>query len=182
MEAYEEEVFKFPTSPGEWKELATEFERRWKVPHALDGRHVKIKQPPNSGSEYWFVYKHCYSIILIALVDADYKFLRVDTGGVGHMSDAQIFNESELKEYIENGTVGLPPAERLPQEPEADEDGANEVRLIPYFILGDDAFALSRGPRKTRPRRNSSTTIAYPEAGGWLRMLLGLWPTGGGAC
>ena len=154
VEAYKEEVFKFPTSPGEWKKLAMEFERRWQVPHAigaLDGKHIKIKQPANSGSEYWCVYKHCYSIILMALVDADYKFIWVDTGGVGHMSDAQIFNESELKECIENGTVCLPPSERLPQEQEADEDGAVE---IPYFILGDDAFALRTYMMKPWSKRN----------------------------
>lgn len=39
-----------------------------------------------------------------------------------------MFNESGLKEYIENDTTGLPPAERLFQELEKDEDGIIEIR------------------------------------------------------
>ncbi|MFV0265451.1 MAG: transposase family protein, partial [Kluyvera sp.] len=132
-----------PTTPDEWKQVASEFERRWQVPHvtgALDGKHVKIRQPANSGSEFWCVYKHCYSIILMAMVDADYKFLWVDTGGVVHQSHAQIYNASELKQCIEDGTLGIPPPERLPQDPEPDDDHPD--LKVPYFILGDDAFAL----------------------------------------
>ena len=48
------------------------------------------------------------------------------------MSDAQIFNVSELNECMENGTIGLPDPEPMP----------NDDRNTPYFILGDDAFGL----------------------------------------
>ena len=48
------------------------------------------------------------------------------------MSDAQIFNVSELKECMENGTIGFPDPEPMP----------NDDRNTPYFIHGDDAFGL----------------------------------------
>lgn len=63
------------TTVDQLKAVAQEFNDKWNLPHyigALDGKRVKIKMPPNSGSHYWCVYKHCYSIVLMALVDSDY--------------------------------------------------------------------------------------------------------------
>ena len=81
------------------------------------------QEPKKSGNEY-FNYKGYFSLVLLALVDADYKFLWVNAGASGSSSDAQIFNRSKLKRRIENGTLGL--------------GGPN----LHYFLLGDDTFAL----------------------------------------
>ena len=48
----------------------------------------------------------------MALVDADYRFIWADVGGTG--SDAQIYNDCELKECAEDGTLGFPDPEPLP--------------------------------------------------------------------
>ena len=75
----------------------------------------------------------------MALVDADYKFLWVDIGGVGHQADSQIFNNSELCEMILKKRIGFPPDNCLP----------NDHKKTPYFILGNDVFALRRWMMKT---------------------------------
>ena len=102
-----------PTDPEDWKKIEERFKNRWNVRHAvsaLEGKHIAIRKPKKSGSEY-FNYKGYFSLVLLALVDADYKFLWVNMGDSGSSSDAQIFNRSKLRRRIENGRLGLPPPE-----------------------------------------------------------------------
>ena len=134
IDEYAEEIISTPTTPAGWLQVAEGFANRWQFHHtlgALDGKHVAIRCPRNGGSTY-FNYKGYHSIVLMALVDAEYKFIWVDAGANGSASDAQIWNSSELKDTIEDGTIGFPEADTLP----------GDDRKVPYFIIGDDAFAL----------------------------------------
>ena len=146
IDEFLDEAVPAPTTKDEWKAIAEEFQIRWNVPYAcgaLDGKHVAIKKPPQSGSEY-FNYKGFFSIVLLALVDTHYRFLWVDVGGVGSQSDAQIYNASELAEVLQSGEINLPDDEHLP----------NYDRPHPYFMLSDDAFALKSYMMKPYSRRN----------------------------
>ena len=90
-----------------------------------------IKCPQRGGSLYQN-YKGFHLIVLLVLVDGDYKFLWVDLGAAGSSSDAQIFKHSDLRHEIEDGTIGFPESESLV------DDGPK----VNYFILGDNAFHL----------------------------------------
>lgn len=135
IEEYLDELLTFPTTAQAWRDIADQWFRRWNFPHtmgAIDGKHVACKAPPNSGSEY-YNYKGFFSIILFAMVDSDYKFMWADVSAKGVESDAQIYNDSELKEGLEqNNILGWPRPDPLPRD---NED-------VPYFIVGDDAFSL----------------------------------------
>nr|CAI5836347.1 unnamed protein product [Callosobruchus analis] len=100
-----------PESSFEWREIAKEFEARWNFPHccgALDGKHVLLQAPLKSGSEY-FNYKSSFSVVLMALCDANYCITYVNIGSPGRMSDGGIFQNCKLSEYMENGNINFPP-------------------------------------------------------------------------
>jgi hypothetical protein len=68
-----------------WKLLALDFESRWDFPNcigAIDGKHIQTVKPTNSGSMY-FNYKKTFSIVLLAVVNANYQFIMVDVGTIG---------------------------------------------------------------------------------------------------
>ena len=94
---------------------------------------MAIKKPPNSGTHY-YNYKGFFSIVLLGLVDGNYKFLWADVGSPGSLSDCAVFNDGDLEPALRNNTLGLPPPDALP----------NDNRDTPYFLVGDDAFPLRR--------------------------------------
>ena len=151
---YKNELIPCPSSPEEWCPIAEEFHRRWNLPHvcgALDGKHVAIRRPARTESLY-HNYKGFFSLVLMALVDVhQYKFLWIDCEGVGSMSDAQIFNESELKTCLVGGSIGFPDLTNLP----------NDDQPTPYFIIGDDAFGLRTFPMKPYAQRGISILLCY---------------------
>jgi len=74
---------------------------------------VKVQDPPNSGSKF-FNYKHSFSVVLLALVDARYKFIVVDIGSYGRNSEGRIFAHSKLGKYLETH-LGILEDKQLPR-------------------------------------------------------------------
>lgn len=117
-----------------WKHVAEEFENKWNYPNcigALDGKHVITDKPPNSGSQF-YNYKKSFSIILLALVDANYRFLAIDVGSYGRNSDGGVFSSSEFGKRFFKGELDLPENKCL--------RGTN--MLMPHVIVADEAFPL----------------------------------------
>jgi len=46
---------------------------------SLDGKHIALQAPAESGFLF-FNYKKTFSVVLLALVDANYRFIAVDIG------------------------------------------------------------------------------------------------------
>jgi len=98
-----------------------------------------MQAPANSGS-YYYNYKGTFSIVLLAVVDAEYKFLYVDVGCNGRVSDGgfsigaaytmhwKLALLSFLLQYLYLG--GQP---------------------VPYFFVADDAFAMRNYIMKPYP-------------------------------
>ncbi len=104
------EFMSTPTTEDEWKAVATQFSEKWQFHHclgALDGKHIALHCPSGRGSLF-YNYKGFHSIILMALVDANYKFLWVEVGAHGSAGDGHVFNNSELKEAIDCDALNIP--------------------------------------------------------------------------
>lgn len=94
-------------------------------------QHVIITAPMNSGSLY-FNYKKTFSIVLMAIVDANYKFICVDVGAYGRSSDGGIFSNSNIGTAMAAKKLNVPEEKNLP---------GTEI-LMPHTIIGDEAFPL----------------------------------------
>ena len=118
--------------------MASHFAQRWDFPNcggAIDGKHVHIVPPPNSGS-YYYNYKGFNSIVMLAVVSANYDFLYVDVGKNGRMSEGGVIAQTEFYRRLQNGSLDLPPPE-------------DNVEGLPFVFVADEAFAL--GDHLMRP-------------------------------
>uniref|UniRef100_A0A6P7FE40 Putative nuclease HARBI1 n=1 Tax=Diabrotica virgifera virgifera TaxID=50390 RepID=A0A6P7FE40_DIAVI len=79
-----------------WYFIAKQFNDKWNFPNcvgAMDGKHISIQAPINSGTDF-FNYKSFFSIVLFAVVDANYNFIYANVGCQGRISDGGVFNDS----------------------------------------------------------------------------------------
>ena len=70
-----QEEIKCPKTEQEWLEKANDFNIKWNYPWglgALDGKHCVTQAFGNSGSLF-YNYKKTFSVILLALADANYN-------------------------------------------------------------------------------------------------------------
>ena len=145
VDEYSDEQLNTPSTPAEWMEKERGFANRWQWHHccgAIDGKHVKIIKPDKAGSNF-FCHKGFHSIILLGVVDSNYKFIWADVGAPGSESDCGVFNMSSMEPALREGTLGLPDPAPLP----------GDNRNSPYFFVGDDAFPLRTWMMKPYPHR-----------------------------
>ncbi len=138
--------FQTPTTETEWREVAAGFENKWQFPNclgAIDGKHIYIQPPANSGSTY-HNYKSRFSVVLMAVADANYKLIYANVGIQGRLSDGGIFGHSDLRAAMDRGLLNVPPPELLP--------GSNLT--LPYAFVGDEAFPLRSDVMKPFSFRN----------------------------
>ena len=80
----------------------------------------------------------------MGLVDANYKFLYIDVGCSGRISDGGVFRNCHLSKALEQYSLNIPSVGEL----------LNDGRKLPYVILGDDAFPLKTYLMKPYPHQH----------------------------
>ena len=115
--------------------------------------NISLFHPKDSGSEY-YNYKGFFSLVMLALVDYDYKFMFIDEGCQGRISDRGVYENSSLINAIENNLLDLPPPRPLPisEDPEWIHD--HETDCFPFMIVANDTFPLKPQIMKPYSHRN----------------------------
>uniref|UniRef100_A0A336KVR8 CSON015547 protein n=1 Tax=Culicoides sonorensis TaxID=179676 RepID=A0A336KVR8_CULSO len=142
------DYLKCPTSTDEWEKISYLFYDLWNFPNclgAIDGKHVEIIAPANSGSLY-FNYKKSHSIVLMAIADAEYKFTYIDVGVNGRHSDGGVFKNCSFAKAMNYNQLNIPASKELP----------GRHTKVPYVLVGDDAFAMQKHLLKPYTARNLS--------------------------
>ena len=81
----------------QWKYIADDFSTKWNIPNcmgAIDGKHVNIQAPANSGSLFYNYKSFFFSIILPGIASGECRFVIVDIGGYGSNSDSGLLNST----------------------------------------------------------------------------------------
>lgn len=108
---------------------------------AIDGKHVSIQCPANTGSAF-YNYKGDFSTVLLAVADADYKFTYVSVGAYGREHDGTIFTKSSFGQRLAEGSLDIPVA---------------ELGELPYAFVADEAFPLREQIMRPYAGRRMST-------------------------
>ncbi|XP_030751380.1 uncharacterized protein LOC115878910 [Sitophilus oryzae] len=144
------DYIKLPRTQDEWRNVALEFGRKWQFWNcigAVDGKHINIVKPANSGSRY-FNYKGYFSIVLMAIVNANYEFMLVDCGTNGRVSDGGAIHNTTFWELFQNNLLDISEPSSIP----------HTNTKYPYVFLGDDAFQMGNNFLKPYNREHATRT------------------------
>ena len=132
-----------PSTETEWEAIASKTADRWQYPNcigACDGKHIGLVHPKDSASDF-FSYKSFFSIVLLPLVDYDYKFIYVGVGCQGCIRDSGVYRNSSLCKALSNGTLNY-------------QDLDHCQRCMPFVFVVGDAFPLTVNIMKPYTLRN----------------------------
>lgn len=141
-ETLKAEYMPIPTTER-WSEAAKRYWELWKLPNcvgSIDGKHIRIKAPPNSGSAF-YNYKGYFSIVLLGVADG--LFLSINVGEYGRNSEGRVLKESSFGKALSGGQLQLPEPAPLP----------GEDSVFPFYFAADEAFPLTNNIMKPYARR-----------------------------
>ncbi|XP_008185984.1 uncharacterized protein LOC103310221 [Acyrthosiphon pisum] len=144
-EVLRDSYMQMPQTKNDWKKVANGFKERWQFINCggcIDGKHIRIVQPANSGALY-YNYKNYYSIVLMVIVSYNYEFIYVDIGKQGRLSDGGFIQASTFYTNLQCQTLDLPKSDEC-------DEGYN------FVFIGDAAFGLEE--RILKPFSQQSLT------------------------
>lgn len=123
-----------PRTQAQWLSIRQQFLQQYQFPcyGSIDGCHISIVAPSKTGSVY-FNYKKYFSIVLMAVVDSQCRFIFVDCGSPGRHQDNTIFENTSFFTSLCNNSLNLPPP----------LFSINASEPVHSFFVADGAFRSS---------------------------------------
>ncbi|XP_069588624.1 uncharacterized protein [Ranitomeya imitator] len=134
-----------------WREISKTFLNVCDFPNclgAVDGKHIRIVKPARTGSEF-FNYKKYFSVVLMAIADAECRFIAVDIGAFGRGNDSQTFKSSDMGRRVYGNNFNFPPPQPLPN---------TQGPPLPFVMVGDEAFQMCENLLKPYSSRDLDHT------------------------
>ncbi|CAM1312244.1 Uncharacterised protein r2_g2256 [Pycnogonum litorale] len=136
----------FPSSE-DLRIMEAKFRQKWRTPGCvgcIDATHIPIISPKIDHTDY-FNRKDYHSILLQGVVDATYRFWDISVGAPGKIHDARLFRQSKFKHALNLGKLN---------------STSNIVcgNSIPFYVLGDAAYPISRNVIKPYPDNGQLTS------------------------
>ena len=100
---------------------------------------------------------------MIALVDANYKFIYVDIGCQGCLSDEAVYQNYSFYKSLRTDQLEIPVDRQFPDLSDMSDSFLNQNSRqvkMPCIIVADDAFPLSRNCRKHYPKKKLAKKLA----------------------
>jgi len=134
-----------------WIDISKTFYSKTNFPNclgAIDGKHVRCKNPENFGSLF-YNYKKYFSIVLMAVVDANLNFIYIDVGAYGREADSTVFRQSAFGKMLYSQQLQIPDPVALP---------LTENNIQPFVFVADEAFGLHANLLRPFPGRGLNNT------------------------
>jgi len=112
----------------------------------VDGKHIGMQCPPNTGSDY-FNFKNYFSVVLVAVADANYYFTATD-GSYGREGESYVCKKSNFWKRFNVRQLDLPGDKPLPS------NDSRDGTPVPHVLLRDEDFGLSKKLLQPYPSKN----------------------------
>ena len=112
----------------------------------IDGKHVRIEYPTLSETLY-YNYKGFYSVVLMAVCDANYGFSLIDIAQYGSNNDNGVLAASKMGELFEDNKMNILSSSKISESENFD---------CQYFLLGDEIFPLNSWLMRSFPGKSAT--------------------------
>ena len=100
----------------------------------VDGKHIRMGCPKLSGTLH-YNYKGFFSMVLLAICDANYCLTLLDLGQYGSINESEAHANSQIGQMLEDDLLYVPPDTKLQK---------GDLHDCTYVLLGDEIFPLKK--------------------------------------